>query len=191
MSVRIFTLLLILAASSSVVVAQPLRLGSTRAEVMQQVYRAGSFTDTLKEGSFLIDQLNSYRNTGIRQHYAEAIRIAPVRMFDIDGYGQFLFDKDGRLVHYAWMRQDMTEYALGAAWTRFLDWKSDVVPGTYQRVNDQLRQVKPATKWSGEMMDSGSLPTDQDMLVTLWDDSVETMRLSWYDGALTFYHHSK
>lgn len=182
MPVRVSSLLpVLLLLCCSPLDAQPLHLGSTRAEVMQQVYRTGSFADTLKEGSFLINQLQRKPRKGARERFDEAIRVAPARLFDIDGYGQFIFDNNGRLVHYCWMRQDMTKWALGAAWTRFVDWRSDVSPDTYRRANNQLLAAKPVTLLT---------KASNGIHATLWKDSVETMMLSWESGALMFIHHS-
>ena len=186
-----FVSLLLLLLCSATLDAQPLRLGSSREEVMQVVYRSGAHADTLGDGSFLIQQLRSYPNTRNKQRYSEIIRVAPVRMFDLEGYGAFAFDVNGRLVHYSWMRRDMSHYALGTDWKKFVTWNNDVEKSIYERVNDQLRQVRPPARWTGGLQDAGATPSYPTTYATHWEDSEETMRLTWYDGGLTLDHRAK
>ena len=160
--------------------AQPLRLGSTREEVMRIVYREGAHADTLRPDSHLIRQIRMYPDTGYKLRYNEVVRVAPVKLFGMDGYGAFVFDTSGRLASYNWIRGEMKGYIIGPGWENAFTWTSDVSHDTYLAVRDSITRSHPKPSW-------GEKPQHR-QAATFWNTESDWLHLVWEDGALILNH---
>jgi hypothetical protein len=183
--IRYASLLLLVCASAAD--AQPLKLGSSREEVMTIIYRAGTHSDTLRELSVPADQPADVVRAELkkvdpasRTAHRQVIRMAPVSMFGLDGYCRIVFDSSGRLHSYYWIRGEMKDRLPGPGWTRILRWTSDVTLDAYQRARDSINIHFPASSWGEE--------PERLWAESMWRTETDELQLTWEAGTLILDH---